>query len=200
MRVTTIGHIALKVADMNKSMDFYVNCLGLKKKFEILNYEHADSIKASMDNNIPEYARESLKEAIQGSDENREVSEEDIRESLRKFLKVYLQGLYENRDGIMLAYIEVAPNQFIELFPASDGEQNDRGWPLPNKYGYYHLSLVVDDIHELKERLLAHNAKIISDVSMGMENTLQLWASDPDGTAIEFMQYTADSWQVKGRP
>jgi len=182
MKVTTIGHVALRVADMNKSLDFYVNCLGLKNKFEILNAEYADNFMANMENNMTQA-------------EGYDLSEEQMQEVLNDYLKQF----NENRDGIMLAYIEIAPNQFLELFPTSEAEPNDRGWRDPNKYGYYHFSLIVDDIHELRERLLAHHVKILQDASMGMENSWQLWAMDPDGNPIEFMQYTKDSWQLTGR-
>jgi catechol 2,3-dioxygenase-like lactoylglutathione lyase family enzyme len=65
--------------------------------------------------------------------------------------------------------------------------------------GYLHLSFEVDDIYKAREELLAKNVNVTSEIRLGIEKTYQFWVTDPDGNPIEFMQYTEDSYQIRGR-
>ena len=37
-----------------------------------------------------------------------------------------------------------------------------------------------------------------TDISKGPSGTYQQWYHDPDGNKFEVMQYTEDSWQLRG--
>jgi alkyl hydroperoxide reductase subunit AhpC len=39
---------------------------------------------------------------------------------------------------------------------------------------------------------------MVSEVSMGMDNSRQAWIADPDGNAIELMEYGPASMQLAG--
>ena len=99
-------------------------------------------------------------------------------------------------EGVFYTYIEIAPGQFVELFPASVNQLPHTEW---NQHvGYSHFALLVDDIFETKKQLLEAGVELDTDVSKGPSGTYQLWIHDPDGNKFEVMQYTEDSWQVIG--
>ena len=99
-------------------------------------------------------------------------------------------------EGIFYTYIEIAPGQFVELFPASPDQLPHTEW---NKnVGYSHFSLLVDDIFETKKQLLEAGVELDTDATKGPSETWQMWAHDPDGNKFEIMQYTENSFLVKG--
>jgi catechol 2,3-dioxygenase-like lactoylglutathione lyase family enzyme len=103
----------------------------------------------------------------------------------------------DNKEKPWIVYLEIAPNQYIELFTGFVGMKH---CDTPNdQSGYLHLALEVDDIFKAKEELVACNVNLTSDISLGIDNTYQLWMKDPDGHAIELMQYTDKSFQLIGR-
>ena len=99
-------------------------------------------------------------------------------------------------EGIFYTYIEAAPGQFIELFPASEKQKPHTEW---NEYaGYSHIALMVDDIFEAEKELLAAGITPDTKPSKGPSGTWQMWVHDPDGNKFEIMQYTETSYQVTG--
>jgi catechol 2,3-dioxygenase-like lactoylglutathione lyase family enzyme len=111
-----------------------------------------------------------------------------IRESFR---------LYRDDGSVMLAYLHVAGDRFIELFP---------GGPEPgtNRAGSFrHLCLMTDDIHALVADLKAQGVTIDREVTEGLDYNLQAWITDLDGNPIELMQIAPSSPQravADGRP
>ncbi|MBR4461239.1 MAG: VOC family protein [Erysipelotrichaceae bacterium] len=99
-------------------------------------------------------------------------------------------------EDIFNVYIELTPGQFIELFPAKEGQTNDVAWN--SRLGYSHFSLTVDDIFETKRALEENGIVPDSKPSKGPSETWQMWIHDPDGNKIEIMQYTERSYQVVG--
>ncbi|MGM9960461.1 MAG: VOC family protein [Allobaculum sp.] len=92
--------------------------------------------------------------------------------------------------GIFYTYLELAPGQFIELFPSEEVNYT------PNNYS--HFPLLVEDIEVASNAM--HDKGIMPDSAMskGPSGTWQQWFHDPDGNKFEIMQYTADFWQVNG--
>lgn len=99
-------------------------------------------------------------------------------------------------DVIFNIYIELAPGQFIELFPAEKNQQPHTDFNA--HVDYSHFALLTDDIFKTKEELLAVGLDLDSDISKGPSETYQMWLHDPDGNRFEIMQYTENSLQVKG--
>lgn len=97
---------------------------------------------------------------------------------------------------IFNAYIEIAPGQFIELFPATAKQKPHSEW---NEYiGYSHYALVVDDIKEVYQRFVDAGITPDTGLSKGPSGTWQFWVHDPENNKFEVMQYTKDSYQVLG--
>jgi catechol 2,3-dioxygenase-like lactoylglutathione lyase family enzyme len=96
------------------------------------------------------------------------------------------------KDGALFGYyLEAAPNQFIEVF------RRDRAAEAPHPH-IGHICLETDDIQALHRHLEAHGVPIRVTPKLGADHSWQMWIADPDGTAIEFHQYTPESTQYTG--
>ncbi len=101
-----------------------------------------------------------------------------------------------NPEAVFYTYIELAPGQFIELFPAMPGQKPHRQWN--EDIGYSHFALTVDDIFEASKEIQSKGITPDTEISKGPSGTYQQWFQDPDGNKFELMQFTEDSYQVKG--
>ena len=62
---------------------------------------------------------------------------------------------------------------------------------------YKHFCLEVTGLDEFCETLKSRGV-IVSAISLGMDNSRQAWITDPDGNAIELMEYGSASLQLTG--
>jgi lactoylglutathione lyase len=129
--ITGLGHVAFRITDLEKSLDFYCAKLGFAEAFKLER---------------------------------------------------------EGEFSPWIVYIQVAPNQFIELFPGAKGENTSRG-PV----GYNHFCLVVDDLPATLRELAGRGLEITGAPQKGLDNNWQYWINDPDGNAIELMQIVPES-------
>ena len=132
--ITGLGHIAFRITDLEKALDFYCAKLEFTEAFRLER---------------------------------------------------------EGEFSPWIVYIQVAPNQFIELFPGAKGENTSRG-PV----GYNHFCLVVDDLPATLRELAGRGLEITGEPQKGLDNNWQYWIKDPDGNAIELMQITPESPQA----
>jgi catechol 2,3-dioxygenase-like lactoylglutathione lyase family enzyme len=133
--ITGIGHIAFRVTDLERSLDFYCSKLGLREAFR-------------------------------------------------------LDG--EGHPSPWIVYLQVAPGNFIELFPGA----TEVG-PLPgDAAGYNHFCLAVDDMEATLRELADRGLDITGSSEMGLDHNWQYWLTDPDGNRIELMQIMPNSPQA----
>ena len=117
------------------------------------------------------------------------VYKDSSKEQLRKIAE-------ERPNDIFLTYIELAPGQFIELFPKNSAQKPHTDW---NEHvGYSHFALLVDDIHKTRDELVSKGIEIDVEPNIGPSKTWQMWIHDPEGNKFEIMQYTEGSLQVVG--
>ncbi len=96
-------------------------------------------------------------------------------------------------DGsLMLVYLHVSGDRFIEVFP---------GGPTPDPervHSFMHICLLTDDINAAVEHLRQNGAQIDRETTVGLDGNLQAWTRDPDGNEIELMQLSEDSpqWRI----
>jgi lactoylglutathione lyase len=100
-------------------------------------------------------------------------------------------------NGIAYMFEEVAPGQFLELFP-TDAPLPDAPAVQPATARYTHMSLLVDDIQEMATQLRENHVPIDIEPNIGNSHVWQMWSRDPDGNKIEFMQYTDQSFELTG--
>lgn len=99
-------------------------------------------------------------------------------------------------ERIYNVYIEIAPGQSVELFPKQ--EYQNCHPEFNENLGYSHFALLSDDIYADRDRLLEKGVTMTKDISKGPSGTYQCWFHDPDNNYFEIMQYTEDSYQLKG--
>jgi catechol 2,3-dioxygenase-like lactoylglutathione lyase family enzyme len=101
--------------------------------------------------------------------------------------------LHKDDGSLMLVYLHVAGDRFIEVFP---------GGPLPDPdrtQSFMHICLLTDDLHAAVENLRENGASIDREPTVGLDGNWQAWTRDPDGNEIELMQLSEGSPQG-GRP
>lgn len=103
-----------------------------------------------------------------------------------------------NPDAVLNVYLEIAPQQFLEFFPANPAMAEDAAWN--SRLGYSHFAVMVDDIFEAYEEFMGKGVPIDNPPSKGPSETWQFWCTDPDGNRFEVMQYTEKSYQLVGAP
>ena len=128
------------------------------------------------------------------------IAAHDLDRSLAFYARL---GLHESfrlhhEDGtLMLVYLRVWGNQFIEVFPNGPA-------PEPNRQGsFLHLCLLVDDLHNTVEGFRKEGITIEQEPKVGLDHNWQAWIRDPDGNAIELMQLDETSPQrrvARGEP
>jgi lactoylglutathione lyase len=97
--------------------------------------------------------------------------------------------LHHDDGSLMLVYLHVSGDRFIEVFPGGPAPDPDR------EQSFKHICLLTDDIGEVVERLFEGGAPIDTEPLLGLDGNLQAWTHDPDGNQIELMQLAEDSPQ-----
>jgi lactoylglutathione lyase len=97
--------------------------------------------------------------------------------------------LHHEDDSLMLVYLHVAGDRFIEVFPGGPPPDPDRGG------SFMHLCLLTDDINAIVEHLRENGAPIDQEPIVGLDHNWQAWTRDPDGNEIELMQLSGESPQ-----
>jgi lactoylglutathione lyase len=97
-------------------------------------------------------------------------------------------------------YFEVGNSTFIEIFDQDrvikkfGGEKHPLTAPLQR---FQHMCFEVTDIESMKKRLESAGVPFL-DLGTGLDHSRQCWIGDPDGNAIELMEYTGKSSQLTG--
>lgn len=118
----------------------------------------------------------------------------DLDASLAFYAKLGISESFRllHDDGsVMLVYLHVAGDRFIELFPG--GPSPDE---RPEKQSFMHVCLAVDDLENTVEDLRSKGITIDIEPKMGLDFNMQAWIADPDGNKIELMQYSPESPQI----
>ena len=97
--------------------------------------------------------------------------------------------LHDEDGSLMLVYLHVAGDRFIEVFPGGPP-------PDPERRGsFMHLCLLTDDIHATVEQLREKSAPIDREPVVGLDHNWQAWTRDPEDNEIELMQLSEESPQ-----
>jgi lactoylglutathione lyase len=137
--ITAIGHVAFRISDLDRSLDFYCNKLGFQEAFRLER---------------------------------------------------------EGQTSPWIIYLQLAPGQFIELFPGGEGDQAPaRG----RNTGYNHYCLEVDDLPATLAEMRSRGLELEGEPKQGMDTNWQYWIDDPDGNAIELMQISPESPQARAQ-
>jgi lactoylglutathione lyase len=116
----------------------------------------------------------------------------DVERTLAFYAKLGIHEAFRlhHEDGsLMLVYLHVAGDRFIEVFPGGPVPEEDR------TQSFMHICLLTDDLHGTVERLREEGVEMDREPTVGLDGNLQAWTHDPDGNAIELMQLEEDSPQ-----
>jgi catechol 2,3-dioxygenase-like lactoylglutathione lyase family enzyme len=92
------------------------------------------------------------------------------------------------KDGALFGfYLRVGPGQFIEIFKADPAAEI-------HSQRIHHFCLEVDDLDAMRDALIKRGVAV-TPKKLGCDQTWQCWCKDPDGTEVEFQQYTPKSSQ-----
>jgi lactoylglutathione lyase len=94
-------------------------------------------------------------------------------------------------------YLECGHSSFIEVFDQVLAVKQWGGQVQKLSAGsiYKHLCFEVTGLEETIQTLAAHGIQV-GPISLGMDHSRQAWTADPDGNAIELMEYTHASLQL----
>ena len=107
-----------------------------------------------------------------------------------------------NKEGQPFGYyFECGNTTFLEFFDQTMAAEVWGGKVDELTLGtrYKHFCLEVTGLDEFCESLKSKGVDV-SGISMGMDNSRQAWIADPDGNAIELMEYGPFSLQLTGSP
>ena len=99
-------------------------------------------------------------------------------------------------------YLECGQTTFLELFDqdrviAMFGGEKVALDAAPTRL--QHFCFEVTGLEAMRARLDAAGVPYL-DTGVGLDHAAQTWIGDPDGNAIELMEYRADSLQLVGAP
>lgn len=96
-------------------------------------------------------------------------------------------------------YFECGDTTFLEFFDQAMAAEMWGGKVEELNTGtrYKHFCLEVTGLDEFCETLKSKGVPV-SEISLGMDNSRQAWIADPDGNAIELMEYGSSSLQLTG--
>ena len=100
--------------------------------------------------------------------------------------------LNQDDGSLMLVYLRLTDDQYIEIFPNGVGEA-----PARNAVGFTHLCLAVSDLEATVAALEAAGVTIDIALKTGKDGNRQAWISDPEGNRIELMEMASDSLQAQ---
>jgi catechol 2,3-dioxygenase-like lactoylglutathione lyase family enzyme len=115
-------------------------------------------------------------------------------------LGMQIKFTLNNNDGVPFGYYFGCGNStFLEFFDQALAIKQWGGevHALTSGTQYKHFCLEVTGLDEYCQKLRGLGV-LVSPISMGMDNSRQAWIHDPDGNAIELMEYGPHSLQLTG--
>jgi lactoylglutathione lyase len=101
--------------------------------------------------------------------------------------------LNQDDGSLMLVYLRVTDEQFIEIFPNGVGESA----PPREATGPNHLCLTVADLDATVAALTERGVELTRPLQLGKDGNRQAWIADPEGNRIEFMEMSPSSLQAR---
>ena len=164
--IKCLAHVCFHARDLDVSIAFYRDKLGLKEAFPFLK---PDGRRFGV------YLHAGGRNFI------------EIFEAAKAGVAQPLAPTQERPSGAALSGVAQPPSA-----ESSVGAQ--AGAPVPHET-YRHLCLEVEDIQGTVKAFRAKGVEV-TDVVMGSDHSWQAWLADPDGNKIELHEYTRESKQT----
>ncbi len=98
---------------------------------------------------------------------------------------------FERKGEIVGFYLGVSERDFIEVFKAGEKPGSERGQALD------HVCFETADLDGLRSKLAVAGCEP-GAIKLGCDGSRQFWVTAPEGTRVEFHEYTAESAQFRG--
>jgi catechol 2,3-dioxygenase-like lactoylglutathione lyase family enzyme len=131
-----------------------------------------------------------------------------VTNDLSKIIDFYVNQLglkikftLKNKAGLPFGYyFECGGTTFLEFFDQAMAVEEWGGTVEALSPGtrYKHFCLEVTGLDAYREQLIARGVQV-TPVTLGMDHARQAWIVDPDGNAIELMEYGPASLQLTGQ-
>ena len=131
-----------------------------------------------------------------------------VTNDLSKIIDFYVNKLgmkvkftLDNKQGQPFGYyFECGNSTFLEFFDQKMAAEVWGGQVTELTIGtrYKHFCLEVTGLDEFCKEL-KNRGVAVTDISTGMDNSRQVWITDPDGNQIELMEYGHASLQLTGK-
>ncbi len=131
-----------------------------------------------------------------------------VTNDLSKIIDFYVNKLglkikftLDNKQGTPFGYyFECGSTTFLEFFDQAMAVEMWGGNVAELNIGtrYKHFCLEVTGLDEFCKTLQSKGIPV-SPISLGIDNSRQAWIADPDGNAIELMEYGPSSLQLTGQ-
>jgi lactoylglutathione lyase len=108
---------------------------------------------------------------------------------------------FKLEDGFIFGYyFDLGNTTFLEIFDQKGAAKQWGGSVTTMKENvgvfYQHFCLEVGDLEGYCDTLKSKGVSV-TNISVGLDHSKQAWIKDPDGNAIELMEYTKDSLQLQ---
>jgi lactoylglutathione lyase len=101
--------------------------------------------------------------------------------------------LNQDNGALMLVYLRITDDQYLELFPNGTGDG-----PAPSQaVGPNHFCLSVTDLDATVAGLTGRGVTLTRPLQMGRDENRQAWIADPEGNRIELMEMSPSSRQAE---
>ena len=101
--------------------------------------------------------------------------------------------LNQDNGSLMLVYLRITDDQYLELFPNGTGD----GPAGPQAVGLNHLCLTAPDLDATVAGLTARGVTLTRPLQLGRDGNRQAWIADPEGNRIELMEMSPTSRQAE---
>ena len=104
-------------------------------------------------------------------------------------------------DGSIFGYyFDLGNTTFLEIFDQKGAAKQWGGSITTMKENvgvfYQHFCLEIENLEAYCDMLKSKGISV-TDIIVGLDHSKQAWIKDPDGNAIELMEYTKDSLQLQ---
>jgi lactoylglutathione lyase len=119
----------------------------------------------------------------------------------RDLMGIPVKFTFQLEDGFVFGYyFDLGTTTFLEIFDQQGAAKHWGGSvaTLQENIGvfYQHFCLEVENLEDYCQ-LLKSKGIAVTEIKLGIDQSKQAWLKDPDGNAIELMEYTKDSLQIQ---
>ncbi len=103
--------------------------------------------------------------------------------------------IFDDKENPWIVYVKICDNTFIELF--YNGVKDREEAYSNDVCSYHHFCIASGDIDTLAKNLYDKNIIKEPKAGLGQDLNKNIWIHDPDGNAVEFVEYSKQSPHMK---